>query len=103
MWITRKELIAAGERLPRGYRIAYLDFMRGRAAAYPIGIHLIVRLARRLWEATFRYSPSRLEKLMIKLRAKTIKECGAKPMRRTPPLPMDDIERMLYGADETPE
>lgn len=62
MYLSRKR-ISQGECLPRGYRIAYWDFCSDRAYAYPFGIHLLVMLARRVWQCSFWYRPSWVEQL----------------------------------------
>lgn len=55
-----------GEMMPRGYRIAYMDHMRRRDVCYPIGIHLIARLIRRIHEWSYRYRPSAMERMVSK-------------------------------------
>lgn len=50
-----------GERMPRWYRMAYFSWSDRCYIVAPIGIHLLVRIKRRLWEWSFIYRPSRLE------------------------------------------
>ena len=48
--ISFKKEVEEGEALPFGYAIAYIDYPRGfRRIAYPIGIHLIVGLLRKIY------------------------------------------------------
>src|SRR5690606_18860978 len=63
---SMKKIIHDGDAIPWGYRIAYRDVLSWHAVAYPIGIHLIARLVRRVWELSFRYRPSALENLISK-------------------------------------
>jgi len=60
-WRRRYE----GETCPRGYRVAYIDFCRQEDICCPFGLHWIVRFFRRLWELSFWYRPSALERLAI--------------------------------------
>lgn len=53
-----------GERPPRGYRLAYENLWKRERVCYPIGIHLIAMAIHRIWELTFWWSPSRLERLI---------------------------------------
>lgn len=62
--ILTKRGITSGEKLPKGYRIAYWDMPRVCIVAYPIGIHWIVMAAHRVWEWTFCYSSTKLEKAL---------------------------------------
>jgi hypothetical protein len=55
-----------GQLVPVTHRVAYLDVYRGSAVALPVGLHWPVRWARRLWEWSFRYRPSALERLLRK-------------------------------------
>lgn len=59
-----KVLLRQGEIIPKTYRVAYYDFTGDFAICYPAGIHLLVRLARRIWEWSFKYNPSKLEMQM---------------------------------------
>ena len=45
----RREVLQ-GARIPPWHRIAYRDFFRDCAVAYPIGLHIVVKLCRRVWE-----------------------------------------------------
>jgi hypothetical protein len=60
-WRARED----GERMPPGYRTAYIDFCRQEDVCCPIGLHWIVRFFRRLWELSFYYNPSALERLSM--------------------------------------
>lgn len=59
-----KIYLRQGEVIPSTHRVAYYDFLRDFAICYPVGIHLLVRLARRIWEWSFKYSPSKMEMKM---------------------------------------
>lgn len=48
-------------RLPTGYRIAFYDLYSLRAVAYPIGLHLVAKFVRRIWEWSLRYRFSKME------------------------------------------
>ena len=50
--------------MTRGYRAVYIDYCRSEIICFPIGIHWIVMAARRMWELTVFYWPSRLEMLI---------------------------------------
>ena len=63
----RREVLP-GARIPPWHRIAYRDFGLDCAIAYPIGLHVVVKLCRRVWEWSYRYWPSRLEQLHSKAR-----------------------------------
>jgi hypothetical protein len=58
-----KKTVNEGEIRPVGYRAAYANFASFSFACYPIGLHLIFRLKRRIWEWSCRYSPSKFEKM----------------------------------------
>lgn len=60
--------VLMGERLPRGYRVAYLNIERQYDVAYPVGIHLFVMAMRRIWESTYWYTPSAREQRIIDCR-----------------------------------
>lgn len=59
-----------GECIPRFYRIAYLDLCSFCYTCYPIGIHLIARIVRRIWEWSFCYRSSRIERIVERAIAK---------------------------------
>ena len=63
-----------GERMPRGYGVAYLawdyDRIDERGVAAWLGLHLVLRLAHRVWEAIYRYVPSGLERERAMLRSR---------------------------------
>jgi len=42
-----------GEMIPRGYRVVYYDVMRQVAWCYPIGLHYVAILIRRVWIWTY--------------------------------------------------
>ena len=44
-----RKLIWQGERYPRGYGMAWLDFQRNAAVCYPIPLNVIVRAAYLVW------------------------------------------------------
>ena len=46
--VFTKEYVDEGLPLPRGYAVAYRDFLVNSKVCYPLGIHLIVRWARDL-------------------------------------------------------
>jgi hypothetical protein len=56
--------VYVGEMLPKFYGIAYLDYQRDYAFAYPVPINLIVRFGRWLWYEIVRYRPMKLDKLL---------------------------------------
>jgi hypothetical protein len=62
MMLTRKQ-VQDGEIIPRGYRVAYWDLYARRAYAYPLGIHWVVMAGRRVWQCSFWYRPSWVERL----------------------------------------
>lgn len=63
--ITMLQKIAEPEvKAPKLYRLSYFDCERSRYVLYPIGIHWIVMVARRVWEWSFYSKPSKLEKLV---------------------------------------
>lgn len=51
-------------KCPWGYRWAYMDYCRLTAVAAPIGLHWIVKWIHRLWELSYAYNKSDLEKLL---------------------------------------
>ena len=64
--MTRKG-IYEGERIPRGYGIAYGDFASCRYICYPIPLHLIVRLIREVYfKVQVLFTPSKLDKMLEK-------------------------------------
>lgn len=46
------------------YRVAYYLPYKDYYVLYPIGLHLIVRFVRRLWEWSFYYKLSKLESML---------------------------------------
>src|ERR1017187_9812205 len=50
-----------GQPVPWGYRVAWYDSTGQAEVCYPIGIHLLYRLARRFWEWSFSYRQSARE------------------------------------------
>ena len=44
-----KKIIKQGERIPKGYGIAYYEMWADRTVCYPIPINIIIALARRVW------------------------------------------------------
>ena len=50
-----------GTPLDRWYRVAYLSQSRAVSVCYPIGIHWVIRVGRRVWEWSLHYRPSRHE------------------------------------------
>ena len=60
-----EKLAGQMDRLPFGYRVAYYDHVRGRFVCYPIGLHWLARLRRRLWERSFDYNFSEFEQVML--------------------------------------
>lgn len=74
----RREVLH-GARIPPWHRIAYRDFVLDCAIAYPIGLHLVVKLCRRVWEWSYRYTPSRQDRLHSKSRIEGYRygyDCG---------------------------
>lgn len=69
----RREVLQ-GSRIPPWHRIAYRDFFRDCAVAYPIGLHIVVKLCRRVWEWSYRYRPSRLEQMLADIRKFSYRE-----------------------------
>jgi len=63
-----KHRIACGEMIPRGYSVAYWDHPRGGAVVFPFGVHYLVMLCRRVWQWSFWYRPSWIERLQDDLR-----------------------------------
>jgi hypothetical protein len=61
-------------QIPRGWRVAYFDYFSNAVILYPVGVHLVVMLARRLWELSYRCKASRLERLMEAVRRKAVEE-----------------------------
>lgn len=49
---------------PTGYRWVYMDYCRLVQVAAPIGLHWIVRWLYKLWELSYAYNKSDLEKLL---------------------------------------
>lgn len=56
-----RKYVQLGEQTPAYYRIAWYDWFEYRGVAYPIGIHLMMKLLRRLWEWSHQYRPSKIE------------------------------------------
>lgn len=56
--------LMAGEQVPRWYRVAYWDVPYQETVCCPVGLHLLVRLCRRLWEWSYAYRPSWMESLL---------------------------------------
>lgn len=54
-------------KMPRFYRLSHQAIGRPYAYAYPIGLHLIVRWCKRLYEFSYRYNGSKLERLENKV------------------------------------
>lgn len=59
---------------PPGFRVAYFDLCRNEIICCPVGLHLVVMLFRRLWELSFWCKPSRMERLMERVRQVAIRE-----------------------------
>jgi len=58
------ERIRLGEEIPRTHRLAWYDHGRRRAVCFPLGLHWLMIIARRLWLLTYTHSrPDRLERL----------------------------------------
>lgn len=64
--LSKRDKICSLCHSPRGYRLAYVDFIRGQDVYYPIGIHWVVMLAMKLWEWSFLPGPSEIERKMMK-------------------------------------
>lgn len=60
------------EEIPRGYRVAYCDYWRDVDICYPIGIHWIARMIRRIWEWSLNSKPSKHELYMFKFEAEIL-------------------------------
>ncbi len=58
MKIQVRRIVGQGERIPFGFAVAYLDYASFTASAYPVGLHLIVKVARRLYFGLLRYKPT---------------------------------------------
>lgn len=58
--------VSSGMPIPRGFRVAYYDIMNHVGHCYPIGLHLVVMFIRRLWQISYWWSPSRLDRLIQK-------------------------------------
>lgn len=43
------------EMIPTGYRIAWMDFYRHQGVCFPLGIHWLAMLIRRVWIWTYRW------------------------------------------------
>ena len=48
-----RKYVRQGGVAPKGYRLAWIDYLRNRAVAYPVGIHVLAWAVRRLWEASW--------------------------------------------------
>lgn len=57
-----------GVKMPVGYRVAYLRYDTNTFVLCPIGLHLLVRWVRRVWEWSFQYRPSAFERAMDRIR-----------------------------------
>ena len=66
--MTIRREVLHGAPIPPWHRIAYRDCAQLCAVAYPIGLHLVMRFFRRVWEWSYRYKPSRLERQFRKAR-----------------------------------
>jgi hypothetical protein len=67
--------VLEGEIIPTGYRIAWWDWSRNVSHAYPIGLHLVVALGRRLWEWSYRIvQPTALEQRIRRERHEAYEE-----------------------------
>ena len=106
MNITKQ--VQDGERIPRGYRIAYIDFLSRRAYAYPIGIHWLVRWAVRFHRWTYMYNPDKLERLLMehesRIRTEIAQKERRKPTTRREPLRWGQLVKLLnkFGWKEMP-
>jgi hypothetical protein len=63
--ISQRDVLC-GDCLPRGYRFAWFDYVRGCYVAYPIGLHWIARSVYLVWTWTYRYRPCALDTLQRK-------------------------------------
>ncbi len=88
------------ERIPSWHRIAYYDVMRRQSVCLPIGLHLIARAIRRIWEWSHAYRPSRLEKMLIEAKRKGQRE-GEKWWERRD-VHNDSLDAMRYAMAGIP-
>ncbi|MFA7677088.1 MAG: hypothetical protein WCY34_02840 [Candidatus Omnitrophota bacterium] len=109
-----KRMIACGERIPRGYRVAYWDYPRAGVVVYPFGVHYLVMLCHRVWQCSYWYRPSWVEKLQDDLRVARddverfkilwqSAECEADRLRCKAALEIDrdtSLERVHLHTDE---
>lgn len=65
-WKIMDEQVAAGYKVRWWKRIAYYNIDEQCAIAYPIGIHLLARWIRRIYEWSFKYKKSKFEKMLDK-------------------------------------
>lgn len=61
MKISLRRRIREGERIPFGWAVAYLDWSSFVAYAYPVGLHVIVKVARRLYWMVIAFRPGKAE------------------------------------------
>ena len=74
---TLRKYRSMGERLPRGYRVAWPDWQRNRDVCYPFGLHLILMLGRWLYHASYYERWDELDTLRVRCvrLAETIEYC----------------------------
>lgn len=57
-----RRYVQQGEMSPKGFAVAWMDYPWNRAVAYPIGLHVVIKMARRLWFHFVVYQPTWMEK-----------------------------------------
>ncbi len=80
--IISERRVMEGEQIPTGYRIAYRERIWGDTICYPIGVHLLARWVRRIWEQSFRYRPSKFEAILAEVAREAYKKGVAQMVSR---------------------
>ena len=86
-----KKTVYEGEIRPKYYRASYANFSSFSYACYPIGLHLLFRLKRRIWEWSCRYNSSKYEQAIRRAYMEGKRE-GAEAVQKI-------VERELGGND----
>lgn len=66
MKISLSKYVQEGCELPKFYGIAYWEYWRNYAVAYPVPINLVVRFGRWAWHELIKFRPTELDKMLRK-------------------------------------
>lgn len=59
-----QKIVNQGEVIPKFYGIAYIDYMRDYAIAYPVPLNLFICFSRWLWHELTRLRKSKLDEML---------------------------------------